>query len=81
MAKIKLWEGSVDELDGCYSKIIALMECVHNLDGNYDVGEVLQVAKVLQDFTINDMDAIDQLNIDIYDDDDDFIDDDDDEVF
>ena len=69
MAKIEVWEGSVDDLDGCYHKVIALMECVHNLDGNYDESEVLQVAKELQNFTINDMEAIDQLNIDIYDDD------------
>ena len=67
----KLWEGSVDDLDGCYSKIIAVMECVHNQDGNFCEDEVLQVAKELQSFTINDMEAIDQLNIDIIDEDDD----------
>lgn len=69
MAKVEIWEGSVDDLEnGCYSKIIALMECVHNLDGNYDESEVLQVAKELQNFTINDMESIDKLNIDIIDD-------------
>ena len=76
----KVWEGSVDDLDGCYHKIIDLMECVHNLDGNYCENEVLQVAKVLQDFTINDMDEVDRLNIDIIDDDDEDYDDTDDEV-
>ena len=69
MARATLWSGQLS--DEVYGKIISLMECVHNLDGNYDESEALQVAKVLQDFTLNDLDEIDTLNIDIHDDDDD----------
>jgi len=66
MATATLWEG---ELDGdVYHKLVELMECVHNLDGNYNISEALQVAKVLQDFTVNDLDHIDTLNIDIHED-------------
>ncbi len=43
------------------------MECVHNLDGNYDENEVLHVVKEIQDFTFNDFEVIEQLNIDIID--------------
>ena len=68
MSRAELWSGEIS--DEVYTKIISVMECVHNLDGNYDLSEVLQVAKVLQDFTINDMENIDELNIDIYDEDD-----------
>ena len=68
MARATLWSGQLS--DEVYCKLVSIMECVHNLDGNYDESEALQVAKVLQDFTINDLDEIDQLNIDIHDDDD-----------
>ena len=63
----KLRNGNKDDLDGFYYKIISVMECVHNLDGNYDENEVLHVAKELQDFTFNDFEVIEQLNIDIID--------------
>ena len=68
MSRAELWSGEIS--DEVYTKIISLMECVHNLDGNYDLSEVLEVAKVLQDFTVNDMENIDELNIDIHDEDD-----------
>ena len=67
MTTARLWSGELS--DEVYGKIINIMECVHNLDGNYCESEALQVAKVLQDFTLNDIEEIDQLNIDIHDDD------------
>jgi len=63
MATATLWEGEL--CDDVYDKLVSIMECVHNLDGNCDESEALQVAKVLQDFTVNDLDHIDSLNIDI----------------
>ena len=55
------------ELDGnVFCKIVNLMEVVHNLPGNYDEVEALQVAKELQNFTINDLDHIDSLDIDLH---------------
>lgn len=65
--KAELWEGSIEDIDDCYDKIVNLMETVHNLDGNFDENEVLHVVKDLQDFTINDMESIDKLNIDLVD--------------
>ncbi|MDE0315415.1 MAG: hypothetical protein OXM61_10970 [Candidatus Poribacteria bacterium] len=64
MATATLWSGELD--DDVYCKLVSIMECVHNLDGNLDESEALQVAKVLQDFTVNDLDHIDTLNIDIH---------------
>ncbi len=63
----RLRNGNSDDLDGFYYKVISLMECVHNLDGNYDENEVLHVVKEIQDFTFNDFEVIEQLNIDIID--------------
>lgn len=66
MSTATVWQG---ELSGeVFCKLVHLMETVHNLDGNYDENEALQVAKVLQDFTMNDLEHIDSLNIDIHDD-------------
>lgn len=66
MRTAKIFGGG--ELDGnVYCKIVSLMEVVHNLDGNYNESEALQVAKELQNFTINDLDAIDRLSIDVED--------------
>ena len=48
--------------DEVYGKIVDLMECVHNLDGNYDESEVLQVADMLQNFSSNDLDHINSLD-------------------
>ena len=45
-----------------FGKIVDLMECIHNLDGNYDESEVLQVADALRDFSSSDLDHINSLD-------------------
>lgn len=63
MATATLWEGELD--DDVYWKLVAIMEAVQNTPGNFDESEALVVAKVLQDFTVNDLEHIDTLNIEV----------------
>ena len=45
-------------------KITDIMECVHNLDGNYDESEVRRVANALRDLTQSEFSEIQSLTFD-----------------
>lgn len=44
--------------------IVAVMECVHNLDGNYDQREINKVADVLRHLTADEFDELQSLTYD-----------------